>query len=136
MCVDTHVSRSSRERLSLPVGDVLLRLGVAVLLRHTEINDVNDISSLGPRPSYQKVVGLNVSVDEILLMDGLYSRELSILLATRGFHLHNCDGTLMRFGGLTICLATMTTVLIENLRLQWSKRSSNEGPSRSMTRML
>lgn len=36
----------------------------------------------------------------------------------------------------TICLATMTTVLMLNLRLQWSKRSSREGPSKSMTKML
>lgn len=36
----------------------------------------------------------------------------------------------------TICLATMTTVLMENFLLQWSNRSSKLGPRRSMTRML
>jgi hypothetical protein len=36
----------------------------------------------------------------------------------------------------TICLATMTTVLTEKRRLQWSNRSSRLGPRRSMTSML
>ncbi len=35
-----------------------------------------------------------------------------------------------------ICFAVMTTVLMLNLRPHMSKRSSSEGPRRSMTRML
>ena len=41
MSVDAHVPRRSAQTLSFPVGDVLFRLGVAVLLGHTEIDDMN-----------------------------------------------------------------------------------------------
>lgn len=37
---------------------------------------------------------------------------------------------------LTICFAAMHTVLMLNLRLHMSKRSSRLGPRRSITRML
>lgn len=47
MRVDTHVASSARQGLALAVRDVLLGLGIAVLLGHTEINHVDDVSSLG-----------------------------------------------------------------------------------------
>lgn len=72
MGVDTHVSRSSGEGLALPVGNVLLRLRVTVLLRHTKIDDMDDTSSLRSRSADEEVVGLDVPVDEVLLVDGLY----------------------------------------------------------------
>jgi len=124
--VDTHVTSCSGKRLAFPIRDVLLRLGVTVLLGHAEVDDMDDVGALGAWPADQEVVGLDVSVDEVLLVDGLDARQLTVL--TIGLR----DG----MGGLTICFATMTTVLIENLRLQWSKRSSKLGPSKSMTRML
>ena len=40
MRVDGHVPRGARQRLALSVGDVLLCLWVAVLLRHAEVDDV------------------------------------------------------------------------------------------------
>lgn len=71
MGVDTHVSSSSREGFSLAVGDMLLGLGVTVLLGHAEIDDVNDTRGLSTRSADEEVVGLDVSVNEVLLMDGL-----------------------------------------------------------------
>lgn len=47
MRVDTHVASSARQGLALAVRDVLLGLGIAVLLGHTEINHVDDVGSLG-----------------------------------------------------------------------------------------
>ena len=41
MGVDRRVSRRARQALVLHVRDVLVRLRVAVLLRETEINDVD-----------------------------------------------------------------------------------------------
>lgn len=47
MRVDTHVASSARQGLALAVRDVLLGLGIAVLLGHTEINHVDNVGSLG-----------------------------------------------------------------------------------------
>lgn len=76
MGVDGHVTGSSRQALALSVGNVLLGLGIPVLLRHTEIDDVNYISGLGSGPADEEVVGLNITVNEVLLVDGLHPRQL------------------------------------------------------------
>ena len=77
MCVDTHVSSSTRQRLALAVRDVLLGLGVTVLLGHAEIDDVNDIGGLGPWAADEEVVGLDITVDQVLLVDCLHTRKLN-----------------------------------------------------------
>lgn len=76
MGVDAHVPGSSRERLAFPVGDVLLRLGITVLLSHAEIDDVNHVRSLCPGSSNQEIVGLDISVNQVLLVDRLDTRQL------------------------------------------------------------
>lgn len=127
MRVDTHVTGGTRQRLAFSVGNVLLRLGITVLLCHTKVDDVDDVGGLGAGATDQEVVGLDVTVDEVLLVDGLDAGQL---------HSISASARDKRATGRTICLATMTTVLMEKRRLQWSKRSSKLGPSRSMTRML
>jgi hypothetical protein len=72
MGVDAHVSSGTGQGLAFPVGDVLLRLGIAVLLGHAEVDDVDDIGALSARAADEEVVGLDVAVDEILLVDGLH----------------------------------------------------------------
>ena len=76
MGVDTHVTRCTGKRLALPVRDVLLRLGVTVLLGHTEVHDVNNISTLRAWPANEEVIRLDIAVNEVLLMDGLNPRQL------------------------------------------------------------
>jgi hypothetical protein len=76
MGVDTHVTRCTGERFALPVRNVLLRLWVTVLLSHTEVHNVNYISALGAWSADEEVVRLDVAVDEVLLVDGLNSRQL------------------------------------------------------------
>jgi len=71
MRVDTHVSSGSGERLALSVGNVLLGLGIAVLLGHSKVYNVDDIGALGAGAADQEVVGLDIAVDEVLLVDGL-----------------------------------------------------------------
>jgi hypothetical protein len=73
MGVDTHVSSGTGERLAFPVRDMLLCLGVTVLLRHTEVDNVNDIGALRAWAANKEVVRLDVAVDEVLLVDGLDS---------------------------------------------------------------
>ena len=127
MGVDRHITSSSGERLSLTIRDVLFGLWVAVLLGHAKVNGVDDISRLGPCSADKEVVWLDIAVDEVLLVDSLDSRQLRRSLEDRWNQLIVL---------LTICLATMTTVLMEKRLLQWSKRSSRDGPSRSITKML
>jgi predicted ATP-grasp superfamily ATP-dependent carboligase len=52
---------------------VLLRLGVTVLLGHTKVDNVDNIGALGAWTANEKVVGLDVAVDEVLLVDCLNS---------------------------------------------------------------
>lgn len=76
MRVYAHVSRGTTQTLALAVGNVLLRLGIPILLGHTKIDYVNYIGRFGPRASDEKVVGLDVSVNQILLVDSLDPSEL------------------------------------------------------------
>jgi hypothetical protein len=52
---------------------MLFRLGVAVLFSHAKVNNVDDICRLGARAANEKVVRLDIAVDEVLLVDRLYS---------------------------------------------------------------
>jgi hypothetical protein len=74
--VDAHVSRGSRQRLALAIGNVLFGLWVSVLLRHAEINYMDDVGHLRSRPANQEVVRLDIAVDEVTLVDGLHSGQL------------------------------------------------------------
>lgn len=55
---------------------MLFCLRVSVLFGHTKVNDVNNIRGFGPRTTDEEVVRLDISVDEILLVNGLHSGEL------------------------------------------------------------
>ena len=102
MRVDAHVSRRPAQALALPVRDVLLRLRVPVLLGHPKVNDVDHcartrtsvtvashreraaqrtVGVLRARAADEEVVGLDIAVDQVLLVHGLHARELS---AVRG----------------------------------------------------
>ena len=83
MCVYTHVARGSRQTLALAVRDVLLRLGVAVLLGHPKVDHIYRVGVLGARPPDQKVVWLDVAVDQALLMYALHARNLPFAPAWR-----------------------------------------------------
>lgn len=76
MGVDTHVSSGAGQRLALAVRDMLLSLGVTVLLGHTKVDHVDDIGALGAGATDEEVIGLDVAVNEILLVDGLDARKL------------------------------------------------------------
>ena len=76
VCVDAHVTSSTTETLALAVWDVLLGLGVTVLLRHTKVNNMNDVGTLGHWPPNEEVVWLDITVDEVLLMNRLNTGNL------------------------------------------------------------
>ena len=55
---------------------MLLGFGIPILLGHSEVDDVDNIGGLGVRATDEEVIGLYVTVDQILLVDCLNSREL------------------------------------------------------------
>lgn len=54
---------------------MLLSLGVTVLLGHAEIDNVDNVGGFAVWPADQEVVGLDVAVDEVLLVDGLHAGQ-------------------------------------------------------------
>lgn len=93
---------------------MLLGFGIPVLLGHTEIDDVDHIGGLRARATDEEVVGLDITVDEVLLVNGLDARELQ----SQALVARPTSGSPINENIHTICLATMTTVLVENRRLQ------------------
>jgi hypothetical protein len=75
MGVNAHISCGTGQRLPLPVWDVLLGLGVTVLLGHAEIHDVNNVRVFAVGTANKEVVRLDVTVDEVLLVNGLYTGQ-------------------------------------------------------------
>ena len=73
MGIDRHVSCCSTQTLSLSVRDMLLCFGVSVLFGHSEINNVNNIGGFGTGTTNEEVVGFDVSVDQVTVMDSLDS---------------------------------------------------------------
>lgn len=80
MGIDTHVPRRSGEGFSLAIRNVLLRFGIPILLRHSKVDNVNRvvwfliIAQIDP--ANQEIVGLDVAIDEVLLVNCLDSGEL------------------------------------------------------------
>ena len=68
---DGAVAGGTGEVLALLVGDVLVGLGVAVLLGEAEVDDVDVVAALSG--AHQEVVGLDVTVEEVLGVDVLDS---------------------------------------------------------------
>lgn len=78
MCVDAHVPSGAGERFPLSVGNMLLRFGIAVLLGHAKIDDVDHVRTLGPGSANKEIIRFNVPVDQVLLVDCLHPRELDM----------------------------------------------------------
>jgi hypothetical protein len=66
---------------------VLLGLGVTVLLSHTEVDNVDNVRVLAVGTTNEEVVRLDITVDEVLLVDGLYTGQHLL-----GDHDHSLDG--------------------------------------------
>jgi len=81
--IDTHVTSCSAEGFSLSVWYMLLGLGVTILLSHTKVDDMNQIGMWRAGFANQKVVGLDITVNEVLLMNRLHSSQLLIVSMNR-----------------------------------------------------
>jgi hypothetical protein len=76
MGIDAHITGGSAQALPLPVGNVLLGLWITILLGHAKVDDVNRIGRLCIWPPDQKIVGLDIAIDEVLFMYRLDPRQL------------------------------------------------------------
>lgn len=76
MSIDTHIPRRSTQTLSLSVRNVLLRLGIPILLRHSKIYDMHDVRRFSSGSTYQEVVRLDISVNQVLVVYSLDSCKL------------------------------------------------------------
>ena len=74
MSVDASISGRAGQVLVLPVGDVKVSLGVAVLLGETEVDDVDLVAALAN--THQEVVGFDITVDEVAGVDVLNTGNL------------------------------------------------------------
>ena len=75
MGVDTGVTGGSSQVLVFPVRDMEMTLWVAVLLCQSKINDIDLVSTLAN--AHQKVVGLDIAVNEVLGVDIFNARDLT-----------------------------------------------------------
>lgn len=76
MHIDTHVSSSPTQTLALAIRDVLLRSRIPVLLGHAEIDRMDQVGRFGPWSTDEEIVWLDVSVNQVLLMNRLDSSDL------------------------------------------------------------
>lgn len=74
MGVDRRVTGGSCQVLVLPVRDVEMGLGVAVLLRKAKIDDIDLVSALAN--THKEVVGLDIAVNEVARVDVLDAGDL------------------------------------------------------------
>lgn len=72
--IDAHVTSGSAERFALAVRYMLLGFGVAVLLCHTKVDDVDQIGVIRVGFADKEVVRLDITVNEVLFMNCLYPR--------------------------------------------------------------
>lgn len=63
---------------------MLLGLWVTVLLGHAKINDMNNIGSFGAWSANEEIVGLDIAVNEVLLVDCLDAGQLRMVSIDRG----------------------------------------------------
>lgn len=71
--VDGGVTGGTSQVLVLSVGNVEVRLGVAVLLSQTEIDDIDLVATLAD--THQEVVGLDITVDKGFGVNVLDARD-------------------------------------------------------------
>ena len=57
---------------------MLFGFGISVLFCHTKVDNMDNIGSFGTWSSYQKIVWFDVSIDEILFVDGLDTGQLEL----------------------------------------------------------
>ena len=76
MSVDAHISGSARQALVLSVLNVLPTLRINELLRQTKIDNVDDVFIWRAVSAHEEILGLYVTIDQVLAVDILNSGNL------------------------------------------------------------
>ena len=76
MGVDAHVTRGARQTLVFPVGYVLLRFGIDVLLGEAVVDDMDPLFGLHADATNEKVLRFHVAVYEVLGVNVLHPSQL------------------------------------------------------------
>lgn len=76
MCVDAGVTSRACEVFVFPVGYVLVRPTIPVLLSQAKVYDIHEVTFLAQ--THQEVVGLDVAVYEVLRVYVLYAAYLPV----------------------------------------------------------
>lgn len=76
MGIDTHIASSSRKTLAFSIWNMLLCLRISVLLGHTKVDQENIVGGLSAWLADQKVVWLDITVNEIMVVNGLNTSQL------------------------------------------------------------
>lgn len=76
MRIDRHITGGTGQRLPLAIWNMLFSLGISILLSHAKVNHMNNVGRLCTRLAYQKIIGLDITVDEVFFMNSLHSRQL------------------------------------------------------------
>ena len=79
MRIYTHISSNAIKCFLLAIWDILFCFGFLVLLAHAKIHYMDHAGSLGSVSAKEEVVRLDVTVDEVLFVDCLNSRELDVV---------------------------------------------------------
>lgn len=128
MRVDAHIACRSWQTFSFSVRYMLLCFGVPVMFRHAKVDHVHH--RFLAISSNQKVVRLNISVDQVMFMHTFESCHL------RKGKTEGEDPVQQSPIYITISFASMATVFTVNRLEQASNRSSRLAPRRSITSTL
>ena len=124
MSVDTCVTGCAGEVFVFAVGDVEMSFWVTVFFGETKVDYVDLVAAFAD--AHEEVVGFDVAVDKGFGVDVFDAGDLTTIR-------NRVEGGKRGKVGGTSWSARRRTVLRENLREQKLKRSSREGPSKSMT---
>jgi len=86
MRVDTGIPRGPCQRLVLPIGDVLVRLGVTVLLAQSKVHNVEDVGFLAQ--AHEEIFWFDIAVDVAFIVQKLESRDQLVGYHDGGFEGH------------------------------------------------
>lgn len=67
MCIDTRVSRRSRQILVLLVWDMKMSAWIPILFRQPKINNIDLVSALAQ--SHQEIIRLDVAMEKVFRVD-------------------------------------------------------------------
>lgn len=76
--VDTHITRRSSKTLVFPIRYVFIRIQIYVLFGQSKIDYMNNLFPLSRTSSYQEILWLDITINQVSTVDVLYPMELKI----------------------------------------------------------